>query len=164
MNPDEKLILEATCEKRCYGQLDLTWSLYWYDNPDTPEPFNLTTLNVIPSDKLRDMVTNPITEIGMAFKANSLVPGRKYVLQLIAKRPNGVFGELRETLLINTAPIDGKLKIKKKYFSMSRNIRLKLTVTDHTYVQNYGRFSSFDMFLNLQTRLKSKQWTVKARP
>ena len=38
---------------------------------------------------------------------------------------------------------------------MSRNMRSKLTATDHTYVHSYGRFLSFDMFLNPKMHLKS---------
>ena len=33
---------------------------------------------------------------------------------------------------------------------MSRNMRSKMTATDHTYVHSYGRFLSFDMFFNSQ--------------
>ena len=31
---------------------------------------------------------------------------------------------------------------------MSCNMRSKLTAIDHAYVHSYGRFLSFDMFLN----------------
>ena len=36
-------------------------------------------------------------------------------------------------------------------------MRLKLTGTDRTNVHSYGKFFSFDMFLNPQMHFKSKQ-------
>ena len=111
VNPDEKLILTAACSERCYGQLTFTWTLFLYEKYDMPEPFNLSTLNQTTADDLRNMVSNPIEELSLAFKPKSLEPGRKYVLQLTAKRPNGVFGELRNTLRINTSPADGTWKL-----------------------------------------------------
>ncbi len=47
MNPDAKLILESTCAKYCYGELEFKWSLFWFDNNDMPEPFLLTELNEV---------------------------------------------------------------------------------------------------------------------
>jgi hypothetical protein len=53
------------------------------------------------------MVSNPINELQMAFKANTLLPNRKYILQLLAKRPNNVTGEVRHTMIMNDSPKGG---------------------------------------------------------
>ena len=47
VNPDEKLIVESTCTANCYGQLEFQWTLFWFDNIDTPEPFDLSELNKV---------------------------------------------------------------------------------------------------------------------
>ena len=47
VNPDEKLIIESTCTANCYGQLELKWILFWFDNIDMPEPFDLSELNEV---------------------------------------------------------------------------------------------------------------------
>jgi hypothetical protein len=56
------------------------------------------------------MVTNPIDELQMAFKPNTLIADRKYILQLTARRPNNVSGEFRYTMLMNDAPTGGQFE------------------------------------------------------
>jgi hypothetical protein len=53
------------------------------------------------------MTTSPIDALEIALKPKSLEPVKKYILAFRAFRPNGVFGELRYTLLTNDAPVDG---------------------------------------------------------
>ena len=55
------------------------------------------------------MTTNPIDELDIAIKPNSLKVGKKYIIAFRAIRPNGVYGELRNTVIVNSPPIGGKV-------------------------------------------------------
>ena len=104
---DEKKILKSKCNTRCYGELAFTWTLYLYDDINAPEPYNLSRLHEFSSSELKEMTSSPIDGLEIAVKPNALQPQRKYILAFRAFRPNGVFGELRYTLLTNEAPADG---------------------------------------------------------
>ena len=108
VNGDEKIILASKCTAHCYGKLEFGWSLYSYDDVSMPEPYNLTDLNEIPKDELENMASNPVNELDLAIKPNSLKAGGKYILAFQATRPNRVYGELRYTMLINDPPLNGK--------------------------------------------------------
>ncbi|XP_028402422.1 sperm receptor for egg jelly-like [Dendronephthya gigantea] len=114
VNPDERVTAKAFCTTNCYGQLAFKWRLYWFDRVDMTEPFDLSELNEVPLETLSNMVTNPVDELELAFKSNTLKPERKYILQLKATRPNKVFGELRYTMLMNNAPKEGECDIQPK--------------------------------------------------
>ena len=63
---------------------------------------------------------------------------------------------------VNTFSKQTEIDLKKcehflKANSNIYNVRSKLLATDRTYVHSYGRFLSFDMLLNPQMHLKSKQ-------
>jgi hypothetical protein len=105
---DEKTILQSACSAFCTGELTFSWSLYCYDDINTPEPLNLSSLHEIPQSEFQDMVYNPINELDLAIKPYSLQPGKKYTLAFRATRPTGALGELRTTLLVNSPPAGGK--------------------------------------------------------
>ena len=107
--PDEKAILLSSCTDFCYGELKFNWSLYEYDDVDQVEPFYLSNLKVIPKVEFQNMTMNPIDELNIAIKPNSLKVGRKYTIAFRAIRPNGVYGELRTTVIVNSPPIGGKV-------------------------------------------------------
>ncbi|CAB4035285.1 Hypothetical predicted protein, partial [Paramuricea clavata] len=104
---DEKTILQSECSAFCSGELTFSWSLYCYDEINTPEPLNLSSLHEIPQSEFQDMVYNPINELDLAIKPYSLQPGKKYTLAFQASRPTGTLGELRTTLLVNSPPAGG---------------------------------------------------------
>ena len=110
--PDEKIILKSSCSAFCIGMLQFNWSLYLYDDVNMPEPYNLTDLNEIDQTKLQGMASNPINELDLAIKPNSLQPGRKYIIAFRAQRPNNVYGELRYTLFIDAPPENGKRLVR----------------------------------------------------
>lgn len=108
MVPDEKIILMSSCSSFCYGELSFRWSLYMYDDPDMPEPFNLTDLSAISPEEFQNMASSPINQIDIAIKPNSLEKDRKYIVAFRATRPSDVYGELRYTMFINSPPRTGK--------------------------------------------------------
>ena len=73
------------------------------------EPYNLTDLNEIARDEFQKMASNPINELDLAIRPNSLEGGRKYVFAFRATRPDGVYGERRHTVVINAKPQNGKI-------------------------------------------------------
>jgi hypothetical protein len=79
-----------------------------YDDPNTPEPFNLTDLNTFSPEEFQNMASNPINQLDIAIRPNSLEIGRKYIIAFRATRPSGVYGELRFTMLVNSPPVRGK--------------------------------------------------------
>ncbi|XP_028412301.1 uncharacterized protein LOC114535123 [Dendronephthya gigantea] len=111
INTDEKIILESFCDARCYGELTFLWSLYLYDDVNTPEPYNLTELIEIPREEFSNMTSNPVDELDLAIKPNSLKENKKYIAAFRAIRPSGVVGELRYTLLMNSPPERGNCSI-----------------------------------------------------
>jgi hypothetical protein len=105
----EKTILQSSCAAFCTGELSFSWSLFLYDDINTPEPLNLSALHEIPTRQFQEMVYNPINELDVAIKPYSLLLGKKYTLAFRAARPSGVIGELRTTILVNLPPTGGKL-------------------------------------------------------
>ena len=78
-----------------------------------PEPYNLSKLNEIAKDEFEQMACNPLDSLDIGIKPYSLEPGKKYILNFKAMRPNGVYGELRYTMLINTPPENGMYFIEE---------------------------------------------------
>ena len=109
MISDEKTILQSNCEAYCTGKLRFSWSLYIFDNINSPEPLNLSSLHEIPQEEFQNMVYNPINELSLAIKPNALQCDKKYILAFQAIRPSAVLGEQRSTLLVNSPPTGGKL-------------------------------------------------------
>lgn len=109
--PDEKIILKSKCSAYCYGELSFSWSLYMYDDPNMPEPFNLTDLNAFSAEEFQNIASSPTNQIDIAIKPNSLEKDRKYIVAFRATRPSGVHGELRYTMLMNSPPSIGKRKL-----------------------------------------------------
>ena len=107
VNRDEKMILTSFCNAHCYGELSFIWSLYQYDDVNTPEPYNLTDLTEIPRNELESMTSKPLDELDLAIKPGRLEINRKYIVAFRASRPSGVYGELRYTMLINQPPQPG---------------------------------------------------------
>ena len=105
---DEKSILQSNCEAYCTGKLRFSWSLYLFDNINTPEPLNLSSLYEIPQQEFQNMVYNPINELALAIKPNALQCNQKYIFAFRALRPTTVMGEQRTTLLVNSPPTGGK--------------------------------------------------------
>jgi hypothetical protein len=79
-----------------------------YDNPNTPEPFNLTDLNAFSPEEFQNMTSSPINQLDIAIRPDSLGIDRKYVIAFRAARPSGVYGELRYTMRVNAPPLRGK--------------------------------------------------------
>lgn len=102
------MILLSTCKSHCSGELKFGWSLYLYDHLNQPEPYNLSTLNEIPKHEFQKMASNPINELDLAIKPDTLQIGRKYTLAFRATRPSGSYGECRTTVLVNSPPVGGK--------------------------------------------------------
>ena len=105
---NEKTILQSNCEAYCTGKLRFSWSLYIFDNINSPEPLNLSSLHEIPQEEFQKMVNNPIDELDLAIKPNALQCDKKYILAFRAMRPSAVLGEQRTTLLVNSPPTGGK--------------------------------------------------------
>ncbi len=97
--------------------MTLNWYLYQYDDINQLEPFNLSTLNVIPKEKFEDMASNPINELNLAIKPDTLQVGKKYTIAFRAARASGVYGECRTTVIINSPPVGGKILIFLQFFS-----------------------------------------------
>ena len=55
------------------------------------------------------MATNPVDELDIAIRPNSLKIGKKYMFAFRATRTNGVYGELRTTVIVNSPPTVGKI-------------------------------------------------------
>ena len=106
--PDKKTILVSSCSSFCYGELEFSWSLYLYDDINQLEPFNLSSLNQIPKDEFENMTSNPLDELNLAIKPDSLQAGKKYTVAFRATRPTGVYGECRTTVIVNSPPAGGK--------------------------------------------------------
>ena len=107
MLPDQKIILTSSCSKYCSGELSLNWTLYEYDHVNQPEPTDLTDLNEVPQKEFENMAANPTNELEIAIKPHSLKAGRKYTIAFRATRPNGIFGEYRTTVFVNSPPVGG---------------------------------------------------------
>lgn len=108
LRPDEKTILFSSCNKFCAGELTFSWSLYLYDNIKQREPFNLSSLNEVPKADFQNMALNPVDELEIAIKPDSLQAGKKYTIAFRATRASGVYGECRTTVIVNTRPVGGK--------------------------------------------------------
>ena len=104
---EEKFILKSKCNKHCYGELSFTWTLYRYDDLNSAEPYNLSTLHEFTSTELKEMTSSPIDALEIAIKPKMFEQRRKYILAFRGFRPSGVFGELRYTFVTNDAPVDG---------------------------------------------------------
>ena len=115
--PDERTVLASSCSSLCYGELAFSWSLYSYDHVDQLEPFNLSSLNEFPPNEFENMVFNPIDELSLAIKPDSLQVGKKYIVAFRATRPSGVYGECRTTMIMNSPPVGGKRNFPKIFGS-----------------------------------------------
>ena len=98
----------SRCSMFCTGELAFSWSLHSYDDINQAEPFNLSSLNEIPKEQFENMVSNPLDELELAIKPNSLHVGKKYTVAFRATRPSGVYGECRTTVIVNSPPVGGK--------------------------------------------------------
>ena len=88
--------------------MEFQWSLYSYDDINMPEPYNLSDLNVISENKLKEMAFNPTDQLDLAIKPYSLQTAEKYTFAFRATRPSGVYGEVRNTMLVNDPPANGE--------------------------------------------------------
>lgn len=54
------------------------------------------------------MASNPINELNLAIKPNTLQVGKKYTFAFRATRLSGAYGECRTTVTVNSPPVGGK--------------------------------------------------------
>ncbi|XP_028408505.1 sperm receptor for egg jelly-like [Dendronephthya gigantea] len=111
LRPDEKTILLSKCSRFCAGELTFSWSLYLYDNINQHEPFNLSSLTEVPEADFQNMAMNPVDELEIGIKPDSLQVGKKYTIAFRATRVSGVYGECRTTVIVNTPPAGGRCSV-----------------------------------------------------